>query len=174
MLTVYAIDIQDSKSKHIIAHRLLKQVLTLSNLSENLLQSAKRTRGGKLLAGKHYINITYADSFAFIMITEQSFGIDAETLKPVSAQVRLLLSNLLSISISNDWEFYKAWTAMESEIKYYDDKGLFDALTGKLKKNHALQTLHVMYEGNLIAITSTINNIKTQKVLFKKCKDETV
>ena len=123
MLTIYAIDIQDSKSKHIVAHRLLKQVLTLSNLSENLLQSAKRTRGGKLLAGKHYINITYADSFAFIMITEQSFGIDAETLKPVSTQVRLLLSNLLSISISNDWEFYKVWTAMESEIKYYDDKG---------------------------------------------------
>ena len=91
MLTIYTIDIQDSKSKHIIAHRLLKQVLTLSNLSENLLQSAKRTRGGKLMAGKHYINITYADSFAFIMITEQSFGIDAETLKPVSTQVRLLL-----------------------------------------------------------------------------------
>ena len=45
---------------------------------------------------------------------------------------------------------------------------------GKLKKNHALQTFHVMYEGNLIAITSTMNNIKTQKVLFKKCKDETV
>ena len=63
---------------------------------------------------------------------------------------------------------------MESEIKYYDDKGLFDALTGKLKKNQALQTLHVIYEGNLIAITSTMNNIKTQKVLFKKCKDETV
>lgn len=174
MLIVYAIEIKDSKLKHITVHSHLKQVLSQSNLPESLLQSVKRTRSGKMTAGKYYINITYADKYAFVMVTKQKFGIDAERIKPRDYHMKLLLSIMLSMTLSNDIDFYKAWTAMESEVKYYGDKGLFDALTGNMKKNSSLQTIHLMYEENMIAITSTKNNLETQEIIFKKCQDETV
>jgi phosphopantetheinyl transferase len=167
-------EIKDSRLKHITAHSNLKQVITLSHLPNRLLQSMTRTRGGKLTAGKYYINITYADSYAFMMVTKQKFGIDAERIKPRADHVKQLLSIMLSTTISSDVDFYKTWTAMESEVKYDGDKGLFDALMGNLKKNPSLQTIHLMYEDNMIAITSTENNLKAQEVVFKKCQDENV
>lgn len=81
---------------------------------------------------------------------------------------------MLSINLTSDLDFYKAWTAMESKVKYYGDKGLFDALMGNLETIPTLQTIHLMYKGNMIAITSTKNNLKAQKVLFKKYQDETI
>lgn len=174
MLTVYAIEIKDSRLKHNTAYSHLKQVLAMNNLPESLLQNMKRTCGGKLTAGAYYINITYADNYAFMMVTKQKYGIDAERVKPQDSHVKLLLSIILSMTLSNDFDFYKAWTAMESEVKYYGDKGLFDAFTGNIEKNPSLQTIHLMYEGNMIAITSTKNNLEAQEVLFKKCQDEKV
>lgn len=174
MLIVHAIEIKDSRQKHIIAHSHLKQILAISNLPKGLLQKQKRTDAGKLMMGEYYINITYADDYAFIMLTKQKFGIDAERIKPKDKRIILLLSVMLSINLTSDLDFYKAWTAMESKVKYYGDKGLFDALMGNLETIPILQTIHLMYKGNMIAITSTKNNLKAQKVLFKKYQDETI
>ena len=60
MLTVYVIEIKDSRLKHITAHDHLKQILASSALPENLLERTKRTCCGKLTAGDYYINISYA------------------------------------------------------------------------------------------------------------------
>lgn len=174
MLTIYTIDIKDSQLKHVTAHSHLRQVLAMSNIPERLTQSMKRTSGGKLKAGEYYINISYADDYAFVMVTKRKFGIDAEKIKCKNHNMKLLLSKMLSMKLSSDLDFYKAWTAMESEVKYYGNKGLFDALMGNMEKNPDLQTIHIIYEGNMIAITSTNKNIEAQEVLFKKCKDETV
>lgn len=168
MLTVYVIEIKDSRLKHITTHNHLKQILLLSALPESLLKKTKRTCCGKLTAGDYYINISYADNYAFVMITKQKYGIDAEKIKPKSNHMKTLLSSVLSTSLLSDYDFFKAWTAMEAEVKYYGDKGLFDALQGNLKKDSTLQTIHFMYKENIIAITSTKNNLKNQEVLFKK------
>ena len=174
MLTVYVIEIKDSRLKHITAHDHLKQILASSALPENLLERTKRTCCGKLTAGDYYINISYADNYAFVMVTKQKYGIDAERIKPPKDHMKSLLSSILSTSLLSDYDFFKAWTAMEAEVKYYGDKGLFDALMGNLKKNPSLQTIHLMYKDNIIAITSTKKNLENQEVLLKKCQDETV
>ena len=55
MLIVHAIEIKDSRQKHIIAHSHLKQILAISNLPKGLLQKQKRTDAGKLMMGEYYI-----------------------------------------------------------------------------------------------------------------------
>lgn len=174
MLTVYIIDIKDRRKKHITVRNHLKLVFTLSNLPKSLLQKIERTNGGKMMADDYYINITYADDYAFVMITKQKFGIDAEKIKQKDNNMKLILSSILSLNLKNDLDFYKAWTTMESEVKYYGDKGLFDALEGNIEKNAFLKTIHLMYNGNIIAITSTKNNLEAQEILLKKCQDETI
>lgn len=168
MLTVYIIKTPDPGRKHEVLRANLKKMPIVGPTAAEHPAQVPHAGSGKIRLGGWYVNVTYVDDYAFALITREPFGIDAEKVKPRNAQMKRVLARLLSKEICTDTDFFKAWTTMEAQVKYYGDKSLFDALTGMWKPNPALQTKLLMYKGHVVAITSTKSNINNQNISFRQ------
>lgn len=165
MLTIYVVKVPQSPQKHIKLRETLSKIYALNGIQQNK-QDTMECKAKKMKKEGYFVNITYADQYAFVLLTKERFGIDAETIKPQPKENKDTLSSLLSVQVKSDMDFYQKWTSMEAEVKYYGDKGIFDALGGKLPKNAQLKTKFCQFQNNLIAITSADININNQKIYF--------
>lgn len=165
MLTIYVVKIPHSPDKHGVLRKALPTIGLCQGMDSSVFNIVKEGMG-KIKIGDISVNITYADHYAFVFLSKQRFGIDAETIKHQPKACRIILSRWLSTPINNDMDFYRAWTAMEAEVKYYGDRGLFDVIEGRLHKNKELQTIYSSFQNNMIAIASDSDNIMDQETFF--------
>lgn len=160
---IIVIDITQGCSRHQFVKERIDDLKEQFELAPNKITIL---RSGKKKLGSVYLNITYAGNRAFLLMTTYRCGIDAEQVRQLDASKRNTLSKWMRKPVPDDLAFFKQWTKLESTVKYYDDKELFDGLNGQIAYS-GLTTCYETFEDIIIAITCDENKTKTPRSFIK-------
>lgn len=157
--------------RRVTSRLMLMQIFSHMNIPIKELKSVNYNKTGALVSPSYNLSFSYSQRVTACLVSEATAGFDIEYVKalPKPQHVKLLMA-LTGQTITNQLDFYRLWTRLESIAKSYQGNGLGDVIFGKVKSDNHLVTQYLFNNEYLMSVASLAEHQKVSKINYINIK----